>query len=464
MKIKQFFRFNPTVDQAYALEALESFFKSHDDVFILRGYAGTGKTSLLTAVVRFLEQENVPYYLMTPTGRAARVLSQVTSRQAKTIHSTIYQVDENSIDPESKKKRIIFRLKQNYDHPRTVYIIDESSMIADRENPNPAVAFEEGKLLHHILHYSGGRKVVFVGDQAQLPPVGSGYSAALVDEHFISNYNKATVSADLRTVVRQSETSHILENATKLREIISSGTYPTPSIRASGCEDIKLVPNIWIMLGQYTNRYSPDKEPNSAFIAYSNGSVFYLNSQIRNRIYQYQDPPLQSNELLMVVQNNYLYEIFNGQQIRLVDYSDLGEQVNGIHFIEATVVEPETGRPKRVKMFRDLLFRKEPNLSLVEDSEIMKDFAIRMRKEGIREKTEAYLQRFLQDSRVNALRVKFGYAMTCHKAQGGEWKNVFLNFEPALENLNREMQYRWLYTALTRARKNLFVPEHPFTY
>jgi superfamily I DNA/RNA helicase len=159
-----------------------------------------------------------------------------------------------------------------------------------------------------------------------------------------------------------------------------------------------------------------------------------------------------------------LYEIFNGQQIRLVDYSDLGEQVNGIHFIEATVVEPETGRPKRVKMFRDLLFRKEPNLSLVEDSEIMKDFAIRMRKEGIREKTEAYLQRFLQDSRVNALRVKFGYAMTCHKAQGGEWKNVFLNFEPALENLNREMQYRWLYTALTRARKNLFVPEHPFTY
>jgi ATP-dependent exoDNAse (exonuclease V) alpha subunit len=115
-------------------------------------------------------------------------------------------------------------------------------------------------------------------------------------------------------------------------------------------------------------------------------------------------------------------------------------------------------------MFRELLFRKEPNLALVEDSEIMKDFAIRMRKEGIREKTEAYLQRFLQDSRVNALRVKFGYAMTCHKAQGGEWKNVFLNFEPALENLNREMQYRWLYTALTRARKNLFVPEHPFTY
>lgn len=433
-------------------------------VFILSGFAGTGKTTILKGILAYLNENDKKFALWASTGRAAMVLGKITERKTSTIHSAIYMVDENSSKLDDEHKTLSFKLKQNLDHEDMIYFIDEASMIADKSETNPFLLFEDGRLLEHVFKYFGDRKVVFIGDAAQLPPVNCSFSAALDGAYIQKNYQKKCQTALLSQVMRQQLESGILWNATEIRNQYSEISPPPVRIKTTGYDDLIVKKNIWSAIDDfvlYMKRNGPGK---SVFISFTNGGVNYLNSQIRNNYYGYKDPPLQKGDFLMVVQNNYLYELVNGHHIRLVDFEETPIRQHSLHFYKAKIEIPETGKKKDVYLIKELLFRKSPLLTQQEENDLMKNFVIRMKQNGIRPKTEEFFRKFVKDPYLNALRVKFGYAVTCHKAQGGEWSRVYLNIEPALENIPRSNFYRWLYTAITRASKELVIPQNQYLY
>jgi len=464
MTIASYFPYDPTTGQWMAVNMLDAFFESTQQVFVLQGYAGTGKTTLLKVVLDYLEDKDTTCRLMASTGRAARVLSLKTKRQAATIHSTIYQIDHAKSVIGEESKTIAFKLKDNSDPLKTVYFIDESSMIADKTEANTMLLFDDGRFLQHIFRYAGTRKIVFIGDVAQLPPVNCSFSAALDADYLRKTYHREVVSICLTEVKRQAGECGIIHNATLLREQLFSSKIPPLSLDASNWADLEVVPNIWVALSQYSNLIRKSGYEQAIMISYSNNGVFYLNSQIRKNLFKTAEPPLQTNEWLLVVQNNSATGYSNGQHIWLRSFHDRGEMVGSVHLIDAIVEDPGTEKTKEIKLVYDLIFRKEPNLTLLEEQEFSRDFAIRMKKKGIKSGTDDYMFNLINDKRMNALRVKFGYAITCHKSQGGEWPQVFLNLEPVLEKMTREMQYRWLYTAITRACEKLILPQHVMLY
>jgi len=464
MSITDYFPYEPTTGQWMAVKMLEAFFENQDRVFVLQGYAGTGKTSLLKAVLDYLDKTRFKYNLMASTGRAARVLAIKTGRSATTIHAAIYQVDERHTILDEKSKTIAFKLRSNTDPEKTIYFVDESSMISDKSETNSELLFDDGRFLDHIFRYAGKRKVIFIGDTAQLPPVNCNFSPALDTGYLLTNYRLNATGICLTEVKRQEDDCGIIHNATLLREKLFSGRIPPLSIDAGSWSDHRVSPNIWVALSQYTRLIAKDGFEHAIFLSYSNKAVHYLNCEIRKNLYKRPDPPLQENEWLMVVHNNSKTGYSNGQHIWLRSFSDHGEKVGNLRLIDAVVEDPETKKQKKVKLIYDLIFRAEPRLTLEEERAFSIDFAIRMRKNNTRPATMDYLFHLMYDERLNALWVKFGYAVTCHKAQGGEWDQVFLNIEPVLERLPVETQYRWFYTAITRATKSLTLPKHAMLY
>ncbi len=464
MSILSYLPYEPTNGQRIALQKLERFLKEDDSVFILQGYAGTGKTTVLQGVFDYLDALKRPYQLMASTGRAAKVLANKTKREASTIHSTIYELDFKRSQIDEKNKMLAFRLHPNVDHPDTIYFIDEASMIADKTETNQNLLFDDGRFLDHIFRYAGKRKIVFVGDNAQLPPVNCSFSAALSASYLSGTYRKNVVEASLTEVKRQDDDCGIIDNATRLREKLFSGAIPPLGIASSNWEDIQVMPNIWNAISHFSRNFDRDDPYHSIFIALSNGSTHFLNQQIRKTIYRETNPELKPGELLMVIQNNSATGFNNGQHLILQSYTDKEEMVGDLHLIDAEVKDPDTGEIKKVKMIRELLFDPSPNLTLEQDRAFTVDFAIRMKRYNIQSGSEEFMRRLIYDSRLNPLKVKFGYAITCHKAQGGEWDQVYIHMEPAFEKLQREAQYRWIYTAITRASRQLTFPQHPILY
>jgi len=464
MPINRFISYTLTSGQSRAIRDMEVFFHDDHQIYVLQGYAGTGKTTLLKGILDYLDSERRPYKLMASTGRASRVLTNKTGRQASTIHSTIYEIDSARTDVRDDRKILAFRLRQNPDAAETLYFIDEASMIADKTEMNLNLLFDDGKFLDHILRYIGSRKLVFIGDRAQLPPVNCSFSAAMDAEYLERTYHKKVTHVELTEVKRQEGCRGIIDNATQLREKLYSGSIPPLSFKVSGYDDISPSINIWKAVKDYSAEIIEYGFERGIFISYSNGGAHYLNSEIRRNIYRNPETPLQPDEWLMVVQNNYQTGYNNGQHLKLLSWDNNGEEIGNISLVDAEVEDPQTGIRKSVKMVYDLLFRKDPNLTLEEEKEFTIDFAIRMRHMGIKPGTDSFLVRLISDKRLNALRVKFGYAITCHKAQGGEWEKVHVNIEPAFEKMPRDLQYRWLYTAITRASGSLVVPNHPMLY
>ncbi|WP_372775248.1 ATP-dependent RecD-like DNA helicase [Mangrovibacterium sp.] len=463
MPIESYIPYQPTTGQWLALKKLQQFFDGGDDVFILRGFAGTGKTTLVKGVLDYLDSRHRPYQLMASTGRAARVLANKTQRHVNTIHSSIYELDYRKTKVNEKVKQLAFRIRPNSDGAETIYFIDESSMIADKTEVNQNLLFDDGRFLEHIFRFAGKRKIVFIGDTAQLPPVNCNFSAALDLPYLTDRYRKKVIDTDLTEVKRQDEFCGILQNATRLRETLSTGRIPPMSLNASGWPDVIIKPNVWSSISHFVRFGHPAGPDKAVFTALSNGSTHFLNNQIRKNIFKEATPPLMPDDWLMVVQNNSATGYNNGQHLILKSYSDNGEQVGDVELIDA-VVQDQDGELKKVKLIKNLLFDVKTNLSQEQDLALTVDFSIRMKKAGIIAGTEEFVQRLIFDKRLNALRVKFGYAITCHKAQGGEWEQLYLHLEPAFEKLPRDAQYRWMYTAITRASKYLLVPEHPMIY
>lgn len=449
------FGFVPTDDQKKTLLALCQFSLStdNDQLLLIKGYAGTGKTSLIGAFVQVILSMQQKVVLLAPTGRAAKVFSGYAKMKAFTIHKKIYRQKKFSHEPSG------FVQAENL-HKNTLFIVDEASMIANSSMGGGG--FGSGYLLDDLIHYiySGENcRLVLLGDTAQLPPVTYTESPALSKSQ-LSSYGLQVHEALLTQIVRQTADSGILYNATHIRDTLRLGKHTLyPKIRFAGFEDIRNIPGDEL-IEQISDTYNKSGLDETIVICRSNKRASIYNNGIRNRVL-YREEELSSGDLLMVVKNNYYWKkdeknadfIANGEMLKVLRINKVVE-FYGFRFADILAYFPDTEEEMEVKVILDTLQSETASLSR-EDQEklfqgIMEDYPEETTKSGL-------MKRIKNDPYFNALQVKFGYAITCHKAQGGQWESVFLDIGYVSEEMLGEDFYRWIYTAFTRASQKLFI-------
>ena len=455
--LKDKFPHDPTAKQSVALQKLASFVlsKEKDSVFMLKGFAGTGKTTIVGTIVTNLWKTTMKAVLMAPTGRAAKVMSNYSGTQAFTIHRKIYFPKKQS------GGGVQFVLSPNK-HRNTIFIVDEASMIPD--TPTDSKLMENGSLLDDLLMYvySGHNcKLILIGDTAQLPPVHLNISPALDENQLALNYNKEVIKLELDEVVRQAEDSGILVNATNLREQLQSEFFDDFKFSVSHYTDIVRLVDGNDIQEAIDDSYSQNGKEETAIIVRSNKRANLYNENIRNRIL-YLENELATGDYMMVVKNNYFWLkptseagfIANGDIIEVLEIFAIKE-LYGFKFAEVKVkmVDYPNQKPFETVLLLDTIMAETPSLSYDDGNrlyqEVMKDYADEKSK----------YKKFLavkNNKFFNALQVKFSYAITCHKSQGGQWNTVFVE-QPYLPNGIDKEYLRWLYTAVTRAKHKLYL-------
>ena len=451
------FPHDPTAKQSVALQKLASFVLSmeKDSVFMLKGFAGTGKTTIVGTIVTNLWKTTMKAVLMAPTGRAAKVMSNYSGTQAFTIHRKIYFPKKQS------GGGVQFVLSPNK-HRNTIFIVDEASMIPD--TPTDSKLMENGSLLDDLLMYvySGHNcKLILIGDTAQLPPVHLNISPALNEDQLALNYNKEVVLLELDEVVRQAEDSGILVNATNLREQLQGEYFDDFKFSVSHYTDIVRLVDGNDIQEAIDDSYSQNGKEETAIIVRSNKRANLYNENIRNRIL-FLENELATGDYMMVVKNNYFWLkptseagfIANGDIIEVLEIFAIKE-LYGFKFAEVKVkmVDYPNQKPFETVLLLDTIMAETPSLSYDDGNrlyqEVMKDYADEKSK----------YKKFLavkNNKFFNALQVKFSYAITCHKSQGGQWNTVFVE-QPYLPNGIDKEYLRWLYTAVTRAKHKLYL-------
>ncbi len=459
-QIKENFPYQPTPEQENAIKLLSQFLCSPkaDVTFLLRGYAGTGKTSLVGALVRTLDFLKQKVVLLAPTGRAAKVFSAYAGHPAFTIHKKIYR--ERAYSGEGGN----FTLNDNLT-THTLYIVDEASMISN-EGLSGAM-FGTGRLLDDLVQfvYSGqGCRLLLMGDTAQLPPVGEELSPALYADA-LRGYGLEVVETDLTQVVRQEQQSGILWNATALRRLIAEEEWGVlPKIRVSGFPDVKLLPGNEL-IDALSACYDRDGTDETIVVCRSNKRANIYNNGIRAQIL-WREEELESGDLLMVAKNNYYWT----EKEKNLDFIANGEtavvrrvrrtaEMYGFRFADVLLAFPNWQDAElEVRLLLDTLHSDAPALSREESERlfqtVLEDYADIPLKRDRMKKMKA-------DPYYNALQVKYAYAVTCHKAQGGQWKNVFLDQGYMSEEYLTPDYFRWLYTAFTRATDTLYLVNYP---
>lgn len=459
-QIKENFPYQPTPEQENAIKLLSQFLCSPkaDVAFLLRGYAGTGKTSLVGALVRTLDFLRQKVVLLAPTGRAAKVFSAYAGHPAFTIHKKIYR--ERAYLGEGGN----FTLNDNLT-THTLYIVDEASMISNEGLSG--VMFGTGRLLDDLVQfvYSGqGCRLLLMGDTAQLPPVGEELSPALYADA-LRGYGLEVVETDLTQVVRQEQQSGILWNATALRRLIAEEEWGVlPKIRISGFPDVKLLPGNEL-IDTLSACYDRDGTDETIVVCRSNKRANIYNNGIRAQIL-WREEELESGDLLMVAKNNYYWT----EKEKNLDFIANGEtavvrrvrrtaEMYGFRFADVLLSFPNWQDVElEVRLLLDTLHSDAPALSREESERlfqtVLEDYADIPLKRDRMKKMKA-------DPYYNALQVKYAYAVTCHKAQGGQWKNVFLDQGYMSEEYLTPDYFRWLYTAFTRATDTLYLVNYP---
>lgn len=441
------------------MENLAEFLLSEDDrkAFLLCGYAGTGKTSLISALVRTLEQLERKTVLLAPTGRAAKVFSGYSGKSAHTIHKCIYR-QKSILDGNT------FTLAENRAQ-NTLFIVDEASMISNEGNSIGGT----GALLDDLVEfvYSGrGCSLLLLGDTAQLPPIGELLSPALTESYLQSMFLNVT-RVELTQVMRQLDNSGILYNATKLRQSIAAeDTYSLPQIKLDGFEDIDNVHGDEL-IEAIESSYNKAGMDETIILCRSNKRANVYNEGIRRRIL-YREEELSRGDMLMIVKNNYYWRevlgkedktllekldfIANGDMAEIVRVNGT-EEMYGFRFADVTLslIDYEDCEMD-VKILLDTLTSESPSLTREESERLFT--AVWEDYPEIRSKRKR-MEEVRNNPYYNALQVKYGYAVTCHKAQGGEWKRVFIDQGYISEDMINPDYYRWLYTAFTRASEKL---------
>ena len=449
------FQYSPTSKQNKLLRLLSDFIfgEDKDDLFLLKGYAGTGKTTTISAFVNSLAVAGKKAVLLAPTGRAAKVISLYSKREAFTIHKKIYFPKKQS------NGSVDFVLQPNK-HRNTIFIIDEASMIPDsRQNQK---LFETGSLLDDLIRYvySGYQcKLIFIGDTAQLPPVKLNISPALEQDTLIYDYHKNVTEIELDEVMRQHEDSGILANATLLRLMIQNDA--TNFQFDIDFPDIIRLDDGYDIEDALVSAYDNDGVEDTAFIVRSNKRANQYNQQIRMQI-RGQENEISAGDYIMVVKNNYFWLkenstagfIANGDICEVLKIFSIKE-LYGFKFaeVEVRMIDYPDMQPFETVLILDTLTSETPSLTYEESNKLYQA----VKEDYAHEKSKS--KQFLAIKKnvfFNALQVKFSYSMTCHKSQGGQWKTVFIEQPYLPEGVSKEY-YRWLYTALTRAQEKLYL-------
>lgn len=468
-----------STEQNTALEAMMAFiFDKEHDIFILHGGAGSGKTSVIARLVHELKLLETSHKIMAPTGRAARILADKLNAYSQnkeersvtsTIHSAIY---EYSHTEEGKGAPVQFyELKQGTPDEK-VLIMDEASMIGDLSQAPSSVYFGSGKLLSDILEYveDGNKaqrcKIIFVGDYAQLMPINESLSPALSVDYLAEHFNKKAKEFTLTQTFRQQQESGVLANALAIRSSIEKQNF-------SGFKLTLGLNNIEAIAEDDIAEAAAEKirqQQSCIMLAHTNNQVFYYNHCIRELLW---DNPqqLQIGDRLVALQNSGKHPILNGDMLKIVEILDDTQHVSvlvkkygkvDLAFRKIKVCLEDASQESdsiiEVKILESLLFGKEKNITLAEKMALEAYFKLRYPQKN--HDAQKLKQLYSQDPYVHALQVKFGYAITCHKAQGGEWQHVYIDFDYQ-HRLDSAEFYRWAYTAITRSAHQLYAANAP---
>ena len=457
--ITQKLRHVPTQGQKKAIVLFADYLccKEKEALMLLKGYAGTGKTSLVSAFVQALREIKVNTVLLAPTGRAAKVLGNYSYKQAFTIHKEIYKIKY-----EDGNERIVLRENE---HKNTIFFVDEASMIYDVQPLDNAMSlFQDTNLLYNLFSYveqGANCRLVLIGDTAQLPPVGLQYSPALDEEFLRDNFSKLVFNSELKEVVRQARKSGILYNATKIRSLLGKETSSSPyQFVLDKFDDIASIVSCEL-LENLASAYQKYDMENVVVVTRSNKQANMLNQTIRNNIL-YREGELERGDCIMNLKNDYFWLpknaptqfIANGDIMEIVRVYNIEERY-GFHFADVKVrlVDYEM-EDIDLKLILESIYVESAAMTNESRRQLFAEVCVDY--EHILPQKKRF-QEIKKDPFLNALQIKFAYAQTCHKTQGGQWDNVFIIQGYINENIIWDEYYRWLYTAVTRTKKQLFV-------
>jgi ATP-dependent exoDNAse (exonuclease V) alpha subunit len=454
--IFKYFPYKPTDGQRILILALAEFIVNGkaDEAFLLKGYAGTGKTTLVSALVKAAPVFRRNTVLLAPTGRAAKVLGAYAGKSAFTIHKKIYQPRSGS------DGTITFARMANY-HKNTLFLVDEASMI---QSGSVNYFFSDADLLTDLIEYvqSGNNcRLILIGDIAQLPPVGLAVSPAMDPQFLRSAYRLQMRELELTEVMRQSLDSGILANATLIRQKLANEGFEFPLFSTEGFPDIQRIDPMTLE-DALNDAYGTNNDINAVVITSSNKRANIYNREIRRRIL-YREEELSAGDLLMVVKNNYFWLppespagfIANGDLVEVMKVKHINV-LYGFRFATAVIriIDYPDQQELEVNLLLDTLSSESPSLSASQNQqffdEVMKDYDdISSRRSRV--------EKVKNNPWFNALQVKYGYALTCHKTQGGQWETIFVD-QPWLKDNKITVEFlRWLYTAITRATDKVYL-------
>lgn len=469
-----------TQDQNNAFELFKSFMTDNSSkVFIIRGYAGTGKTTLIQKIVKELNSKHISFKLMASTGRAAKMMSNIVGFSTNTVHGVIYTFHDFNDDIEksygdipqtgieaSGQLYLTFELavvRGNSD--RRFYIIDESSMISDIASKNITQAlFGCGRLLKDLLDVDNNGKFIFVGDNCQLPPIEQTFSPALSSSYIINKFGVKVLECELKKIVRQAADNDIITSAQEIRYLYSSAPenkyYKQPpswgELHWKGKKDIKIYDNSSSLLSFYVSHLKETGLTNATFLTYSNKRCEELTSIIRPAL-GFRSSRIEVGDLLLVTQNNYISGLMNGDMVVITQLSNFIERKANLTFRRLEVEELFSKKKYSQLIIEDIIYSGNVNLDQSQQKGLYLDFFFRMKELGIKQKDTSFKNSMLKDPYLNALRSVFGYVLTCHKAQGGEWNDVFIDISRGQMCNPTKATYQWIYTAMTRAKEKLHI-------
>ena len=445
----------PTDNQSDALKKIALYIcdNNNDVIFLMTGYAGTGKTSVISSIVKTLDSLRMRSVLLAPTGRAAKVLASYSGRPALTIHKKIYR------QKSSKDGLGSFSLDRNL-HKDTFFIVDEASMVSNSSGDSSL--FGSGRLLDDLIEYvySGTEcKLIIVGDTAQLPPVGSVVSPAL-DPVSLGSYGFGLISCELKQVVRQSETSGVLMNATRVRLQVAENDLVHPSLDCINYKDTIRITGEEL-IDEISAAYGTCGMEGTIIVVNSNKQANRYNQGIRNRIF-FREEEISPGDMVMVVKNNYSIIDEDEEGAGFIANGDIAEvrkirqyeERYGFRFADMVLKFPDYNLETEAKVMMDVLHLDTPALPSDRNKELYQNIlADYLHIKTRRKQFEAVKN----NPYFNALQIKFAYAVTCHKAQGGQWERVFI--DQGMFNRNEiSIDYlRWFYTALTRSTDRVYL-------
>lgn len=450
-KLKLNFSHKPNSEQNKILLKLVEYITTlgNRSIFLLKGYAGTGKTTLISALVKSLPSIGKRSVLLAPTGRAAKVLAKYSKKKSSTLHKKIYWIRT------TKNGNTFITLKENL-HTNTIFIVDEASMIPEdaKDGINKRSLLED--LIKYV--YEGiDCKLILIGDTAQLPPVNLDISPALDENNLDKKYQKQIIHQELKKVVRQEKNSMVLENATHLRELIEGNIKKLPKIKLN--QEVVRISSGDELQEYIEKSYGNSGVENTTIICRSNKRANQYNDRIRSEIL-WQEDIISAGDILMVVRNNYFWLdekseagfLANGDIIEVTRIKEIIERY-GFKFAKASIrlMDYENENEIDTILLLDTINSESPSLKYDEYKKLYTEV-------GLDYKGQKDINKKIKENEFfNAIQIKFGYSITCHKAQGGQWKNVFIDIGYFKKEMLDKNYLRWLYTAFTRSTENLYL-------